>query len=145
MDHGTSFQLSRAILSELAPMRLSDLGRMRRGGEFQEDAILLEDEAPFPGEFIVGFAERVILEPFAIGFVCGEAVYVVDAVSDVRGTLMRGEIADHVGAAAGDRLSPIARVFLEIRFGVGVDLVADEAGDGHRSSSVMRQTLRSAS
>jgi hypothetical protein len=44
---------------------------------------------------------------------------------------VRGEIADQVGAATRDRLPPIAGVFLEIGLAERVDLLADEAGDGH--------------
>jgi hypothetical protein len=80
-------------------------------------------------EAVILLARRVGGKPGAIGFVSGEAADVVNAVSDGGGTLMRGEIADEIGAAARDRLAPDPGIAQELLLLGRVDLIADEAGD----------------
>ena len=45
---------------------------------------------------------------------------------------MRREIADQIGAAARNGLTPVAGILLEGSLAERVDLITDEAGDGHR-------------
>src|SRR5512138_1085150 len=109
---------------------------MGRRGQLQEDAVLAQDEAFLAGEAVVLLAERVGGEAGAVGLVGGQALDRVDAVGGGGRALVRREVADELGAAARDRLAPVARVGLEQRLFEGVDLVADEAGDHGASGAV---------
>ena len=104
---------------------------MRARHQFQEDAVFLEDEILAARVFVVCLADRVGGKPRAIGFVGRQALDAVSGVSCGGRALMRREITDQVGAAARDDLAPGTRILLEGRFAERVDLVADEAGDGH--------------
>src|SRR5450759_3514778 len=102
---------------------------MRRRAEAQEQPVLAADEV-FPlREFEIGPPGRIVLQPRAIGLVGREARDGIDGIDGGGGALMRGEIAEQIGAAARDRLAPVARIFLERGVPAWIDLVADEAGD----------------
>ena len=106
--------------------------RVRAGDQAQDNATLAVDEAFLPGERVVFATDRVVPQPGGIGFVGGQ---VGDGVVDVcrrAGALVRREIADQAGAAARDRLTPVAGLALEGLHVERVDLVADAAGD-HRA------------
>jgi len=83
-----------------------------RGGDiFEEDAIFLQDEALASGKFVILAAERVGRQPGAIGFIGGEALDIIDAVSRRRRSLVRAVIADQVGTVLRNRLAPVAGIF----------------------------------
>src|SRR3546814_16189914 len=104
---------------------------MRGGGECQEGPVLAADELLLPSERVMRAASRVVPQTRAIGLVRRQAADRVDAVGKGARPLVRREIADQIRAAPRDRLPPVARILLECGHLVGVDLVADEAGD-HR-------------
>src|SRR5262245_39839345 len=109
---------------------------MWTGAQAQENPILLADEPLLLREFVIRSAERILLQPRAIAFVGGEILDVIERVGRGGRSFMRREIADEVGAAARDRLAPIAGVFLEGSGLERIDLIANEAGDHVGSSSV---------
>src|SRR3546814_17980232 len=110
---------------------------MRRRRELQENPVLAADKLLLLREAVVLAAEGIGGEARAVGLVGGQALDRVDAVGGGGEALVRREVADEVGAAARDRLAPVARVGLELRLLEGVDLVADAAGDhGDRKSVV---------
>ncbi len=61
----------------------------------------------------------------------------IDAVAGRRRTFVGCEIPDEVRPAARDRLTPVTGIFLERIAAERVDSVANEAGDGHRDSSLV--------
>src|SRR5512138_176960 len=81
---------------------------MRRRGQLQENPVLAQDEAFLAGEAVVLLAERVGGEAGAVGLVGGQALDRVDAVGGGGRALVRREVADELGAAARDRLAPVA-------------------------------------
>jgi hypothetical protein len=104
---------------------------MGRRGQLQEDAVFLQDEALAPREFVILPAKPMLAQPLAVGLVGRKTVDGIDAVGRRRRPLMRREIANQVGTARRDGLTPVAGILLERLPLERVDLVADEAGDGH--------------
>src|SRR3546814_20053508 len=88
---------------------------MRRRRELQENPVLAADKLLLLREAVVLAAEGIGGEARAVGLVGGQALDRVDAVGGGGGALVRREVADEVGAAARDRLAPVARVGLELR------------------------------
>jgi hypothetical protein len=119
-----------------APFRRSppswlDEPRMRQGHILQEDAVLAQNEPLLLRELVILASQGVCRQPCAVGFVRGEAIDIVDAVSDRARTLVRREIADQVGAASWDGLASGLGILIELSSPVEIQLIADEAGD-HR-------------
>src|SRR3546814_8548577 len=83
---------------------------MRRRRELQENPVLAADKLLLLREAVVLAAEGIGGEARAVGLVGGQALDRVDAVGGGGGALVRREVADEVGAAARDRLAPVARV-----------------------------------
>ena len=105
---------------------------MRCRDELEEGPVLAQQEALGLGEGVVLAPLRIGGEAGAVGLVGCEALDVVDAVGQGGRALVRGEVANEVGAAARDRLASGAGVALEMGLLGRVDLVADDAGQ-HRS------------
>src|SRR5438067_2110699 len=83
----------------------------------------------------VRHAFGILAQPRTIGLVGGETLEGDQRKGDVVGALMRHEIADQVAAAFRDDGEPALRIFLELRALEGIELVADEDGDGHGGRS----------
>lgn len=102
---------------------------MRRGCEAQEEAILPLDEALLTGEFVVPLSQGMLSQPCPILLVSGQVGQRIDAVSSSRGSLVRREISNQIGAARRNRLAPISGIIVEGGSVVWIEFVADKAGD----------------
>src|SRR5262249_48903704 len=94
-------------------------------------ALLREDKLVLLGKIEIRHALGILPQPRAIGLVGGEALETDQREGDVVGALMRHEVADEVAAAFRDDAEPALRIFLELGALEGIELVADERGDGH--------------
>ena len=83
----------------------------------------------------------------AVALVGGEAVKADQAPGDVVAAFVRQKVAEQLAAAAGNDAAPGLGVAAEGLALEGVDLVADEAGDGHGGGRRVEQgsTVRPAS
>jgi uncharacterized protein YciI len=102
---------------------------VRRRCELEERAILTQQESLVLRKFVVLAAKRVGGKPRPILFVDGEALDRVDAVSECRRALVRREVADELGAATRDCLSPVASILLELGLLGRINMIPDDAGD----------------
>ncbi len=105
----------------------------------QEQAVLAADEPLLASEFEVLAPGRIGDQTGAIGFVGRQALDAVDAIADRARALLRPVLANEVGAAARDRLSPVASILLERGRVERIDFVADEDRDRHGSLPRDRQ------
>src|SRR5436190_12559444 len=114
---------------------------MRRRCQLKKGAILANQESFAFCEFIVFAAEWIGGEPRPVLFVGGEALDRVDAVSESCRALVRREVADQIGAATRNCLSPVARIVLELDLLGRIDMISDDAGD-HGASPASQGTSR---
>src|SRR6185295_7802592 len=107
---------------------------MRRRNLLEEDAVLAPDELLALGELVIVAACRICRQPCAVCFIGSEAVDVIGGIGGGRRTLVRREIADEIGATARNDLAPVAPILRKRLAAEWVDLIADEAGNGHGNS-----------
>ncbi|MCY1374074.1 hypothetical protein D9M69_613900 [compost metagenome] len=101
------------------------------GHVFEPGPFLAQDEALCLRQLEVGAAFGVVAQHRAVALVGGEAVETDQAPGDVIAAFVRQEVAEQVAAAAGNDAAPGLGVAAEGLALEGVDLIADEAGDGH--------------
>src|SRR3982750_3655018 len=97
----------------------------------QKRALFREDEFVLLGEVEVRHAFRILTQPGAIGLIRSQTLEGDQRKRDIVGALVRHEIADQLAAAFRDDGEPALRILLELRALEGIELVADEDGDGH--------------
>ena len=102
---------------------------MGRRGEFEESAILAQHEPLAFAEGIVLAAQWIGREPGPVLFIGGEALDRINAVGERRRAFMRREIADEIGAATRNCLSPVACILFKFGFLVRIDLIPNDASD----------------
>lgn len=102
---------------------------MWRRAEFQEGAILAQEEPFGLGKGVVFLPQWISGEAGAVRFVFRKVFNIVDAVGEGARSFVWGKVSDQVSASAGDRLTPVAGVGFELGFLGRVDLVADDAGE----------------
>src|SRR6185312_3305562 len=99
-------------------------------------ALLVDDEAPLRRELQVVACLRILVQPLLIALVGGQAVETADdPPADIVRALPGQEVADQGGAAARNDPAPPGGIFLERIALIGIDLISDDADDGHLLAS----------
>ena len=111
-------------------------GAKRARDRFDESTFLAQDEPSHLCECEVLTALRIGFQPRPVRLVRGKTLERDQSPRDVVGALVRQEITDQIPTTAGNDPAPVFGVLTE-RFALGrVDVVADEARDGHGDSPV---------
>src|SRR5262249_5434388 len=116
----------------------SRLGARNRGDSegprdgLDEASLLAQDEAPVPREVEVGERLRIGPEARPVNLVRRQRVEGAQAPGHVVGPFVRQEVTYEAAPAARNDASPVLGILAEGVALERIDLVADEAGHGHR-------------
>jgi hypothetical protein len=102
---------------------------VRVGYRFEKKAVLAPNKFLSLCEMIILTPQRAFGKTPAIVFIGRKVFDVIDTIGDSVRPFMRGVITDKVCATGGDGLSPGFGILDELAFFIGVDFIANEAGN----------------